>query len=70
MSGRGLTQAFGPHHTLDAITFKVPAYKLGDPGGSGRPGVTQGHQSRVLVRGESVEGEGPRLGRQAGDGTQ
>lgn len=69
MSGRGLTQAFGPHHTLDAITFKVPAYKLGDPGGGGHPGVTQGHQSRVLVTGESVE-EGPQLGRQAGDGTQ
>lgn len=28
MSGQGLTQAFGPHHTQDAITFEVPAYKL------------------------------------------
>lgn len=58
VSGRGLTQAFGPHRTLDATTFKVPAYKLGDPGGAGRPGVTQGHQSRALATGESVEGEG------------
>lgn len=65
MSGQGLTQAFGPHRTRGA------SVQVAHPGGGGRAGVTQGHQSHALVTGESVEGEGgPQLGRQAGDSTQ
>lgn len=43
----------------------VPAYKLGDPGGGGRPGVTQGPEPCTRHGRKGMEGEGALAG-QAG----